>query len=92
MSCLSDDVHVGIINEPDVIFGKFDVAKDYILINHILLLGKYYIYSRKLQNSLYLHLEVLLLGQNVTTESRPLKSVARENANKLEMTHRACVT
>ena len=44
--------HVGIINEPDVIFGKFDVAVDYIVINHILLLGKYYIYSRKCRNSL----------------------------------------
>ena len=53
LSWLRDnDVHVGIINEPDVIFGKFDVAEDYILINHILLLGKYYIYSRKCQNSL----------------------------------------
>ena len=53
LSWLRDnDVHVGIINEPDVILGKFDVAEDYILINHILLLGKYYIYSRKCQNSL----------------------------------------
>ena len=41
LSWLRDnDVHVGIINEPD------------ILINHILLLGKYYIYYRKCQNSL----------------------------------------
>ncbi len=53
MSWLRDnDVHVGIINEPVIIFGKFDIAEDYILINHILLLGKYYIYSRKCQNSL----------------------------------------
>ena len=35
----NNDVHVGIVNEPDIIFGKFDVAEDYILINHILLLG-----------------------------------------------------
>jgi len=42
LSWLRDnDVHVGIINEPDIIFGKFDIVKDYILINHILLLGKY---------------------------------------------------
>ena len=53
LSWLRDnDVHVGIINEPDIIFGKFDIVKDYILINHILLLGKYYIYYRKCQNSL----------------------------------------
>ena len=31
------------INESDVIFGKFDIVEDYILINHILLLAKYYI-------------------------------------------------
>jgi len=53
LSWLRDnDVHVGIINEPDVIFGKFDIVKDHILINHILLLGKNYIYNRKCQNSL----------------------------------------
>ena len=53
LSWLRDnDVHVGIINELDVIFGKFDLVNDYILINHILLLGKYYIYYRKCQNSL----------------------------------------
>jgi len=53
LSWLRDnDVHVGIIKEPDIIFGKFDIVKDYILINHILLLGKYYIYYRKCQNSL----------------------------------------
>ena len=63
-----NDVHVGIINESDVIFGKFDVAEDYILINHILLLGKYYIYYRECHNSL-LHLEVLLLGQDAFSVS-----------------------
>ena len=33
--------------EADVIFGKFDVGDDFLLVNHILLLGKYYIYSQK---------------------------------------------
>ena len=35
-----------------MIFGKFDIVEDYynILINHILLLGKYYIYCRKCHN------------------------------------------
>jgi len=47
-----NNIHDGIINEPDVIFGKCDIVKDYILINHILLFGKYYIYYRKCQNSL----------------------------------------
>ena len=35
-----NNIHDGIINEPDVIFGKCDIVKDYILINHILLFGK----------------------------------------------------
>ena len=37
LSWLRDnDFHVGTINESDVIFGKFDIVEDYILINHIL--------------------------------------------------------
>ena len=53
LSWLRDNhVHVGIINEPDIIFGKFDIVKDYSLINYILLLGKDYIYYRKCQNGL----------------------------------------
>ena len=52
LSWLRDnDVHVETINESDMIFGKFDIVEDYILINHILLLGKYYIYCRKCHNS-----------------------------------------
>ena len=39
------------INESYVIFRKFDMVEDYILINHILLLAKYYIYCRKCHNS-----------------------------------------
>ena len=36
LSWLRDnDVHVETINESDVIFGKFDIVEDYILINHI---------------------------------------------------------
>ena len=51
LSWLRDnDVHVETINEPDVIFGKFDIVHN-ILINHILLLGKYYIYCGKCHNS-----------------------------------------
>ena len=49
MSCpwvRDNSVHVETINESDVIFGKFDIVDDYILINHILLLAKYYIYCR----------------------------------------------
>ena len=36
-----------------MIFGKFDIVEDYynILINHILLLGKYYAYCRKCHKS-----------------------------------------
>ena len=52
LSWLRDnDVHVNTIYESDVIFGKFDIVKDYILINHIFLLAKYYIYCRQCHNS-----------------------------------------
>ena len=33
-------------------FGKFDIKDNFTLVNHLLLLGKYYIYSKKCQNSL----------------------------------------
>ena len=32
----------------DIIFGKFNLEKDFLLVNHILLLGKYFIYKCKL--------------------------------------------
>ena len=52
LSWLRDnDVHVDTIYESDVIFGKFDIVQDYIIINHILLLAKYYIHCRKCNNS-----------------------------------------
>ena len=35
----------------DVLFGKFDIAEDFIVINHILLLAKFYIYRSKLNNT-----------------------------------------
>ena len=49
LSWLRDNlVLVGTI---DLILGKFDIVNDFILINHILLLGKFYIYSRRCLNS-----------------------------------------
>ena len=35
-----------------LIFGKFDIADDFFLFNHILLLGKLYIYFQKCKNVL----------------------------------------
>ena len=32
----------------DILFGKFDLEKDFLLVNHILLLAKYFIYKYKL--------------------------------------------
>ena len=52
LSWLRDNhVLVGTIDESDLILGKFDIVNDFILINHILLLGKFYIYSRRCLNS-----------------------------------------
>ena len=60
--------HVGTINESDVIFGKFDIVEDYILINHILWIGKYISTIGNVKIA-YLQLEVLLLGQDVSSIS-----------------------
>ena len=40
------------LKEEDIIFGKFDGGDDFPLANHILLLGKYYIYSQKCQKGI----------------------------------------
>ena len=32
----------------DILFGKFDLEKDFLLVNHILLIAKYFIYKCKL--------------------------------------------
>ena len=52
LSWLRDNnISVVELKEADLTFGKFDVQDDFTLLNHILLLGKYYIYSRKCQNA-----------------------------------------
>ena len=52
LSWLRDNnVFVGTFNESDLIFGKFHIVNDFILINHIFLLGKHYIYCRRCLNS-----------------------------------------
>ena len=35
----------------DVLFGKFDIDEDFIVINHILFLAKCYLYTSKLDNT-----------------------------------------
>ena len=47
-----NNIIVGNLKEEDIIFGKFDVGDDFLLVNHILLLGKYYIYSQKCQKGM----------------------------------------
>ena len=53
LSLLRDyNISVDSLEEEDVIFIKFDIAEYFLLFNHILLLGKFYIYSRKYQNGI----------------------------------------
>ena len=53
LSWLCDyNIPVDNLEEEDVIFGKFDIAEDFLLFNQILLLGKFYIYSRKYLNGI----------------------------------------
>ena len=53
LSWLGDNnIIVENLKEEAIIFGKFDVGDDFLLVNHILLLGKYYIYSQKCQKGM----------------------------------------
>ena len=53
LSWLRDNgIRIEILKETDLIFGKFDSVDDFIIINHMLLLGKYYIYSMRYQKNL----------------------------------------
>ena len=47
-----NDIYIETLKEWDIIFEKVDIKDNFILINHLLLLGKYCIYSKKCQNSL----------------------------------------
>ena len=50
LSWLKDnDIYIDTLKDTDLIFGKFDVRDDFTIINHFLLLGKYYIYQKKIQ-------------------------------------------
>ena len=46
------NISVDNLEEEDVIFGKFDIAEDFLLFNHILPVGKFYIHSRKYQSGI----------------------------------------
>ena len=61
-----NNITVENLKEEDIIFGKFDVEGDFLLVNHILLLGKYYIYSQKCQKGMP-SLQGFLLGLGVFT-------------------------
>lgn len=53
LSWLRDNgIRIDTLKETDLIFGKFDSVDDFIIINHMLLLGKYYIYSMRCQKNL----------------------------------------
>ena len=49
LSWLKDNgIYIETLKEWDIILGKFDIKDNFTLINHLLLLGKYYIYSNSL--------------------------------------------
>ena len=55
--------------ETDLIFGKFDDTDDFTLINHMLLMGKFYLYSSRVNVKKYPNLicQFLSRGLNVST-------------------------
>ena len=52
LSWWRDNIIVENLKEEDIILGKFDAGDDFLLIHHILLLGKYHIYSQKCQKGM----------------------------------------
>ena len=42
-------IQINTLKETDLIFGKFDATDDFTLINHMLLMGKFYLYSSRCQ-------------------------------------------
>ena len=53
LSWLGDNnIIVENLKEEAIIFGKFGVGDDFLLVNHILFPGKYYIYSQKCQKGI----------------------------------------
>ena len=50
LSWLRDNgIQISTLKETDLIFGKFDATDDFTLINHMLLMGKFYLYSNRCQ-------------------------------------------
>ena len=45
------NVNANALKETDLVFGKFDATEDFTLINHMLLLGKSYLYSSGCQKT-----------------------------------------
>ena len=49
LSWLADEANILLnVSHLDILFGKFDLDKDFLLVNHIILLAKYFIYKCKL--------------------------------------------
>ena len=45
-SGLADEANILLnVSHLDILFGKFDLDKDFLLVNHIILLAKYFIYK-----------------------------------------------
>ena len=52
LSWLADEANILLnVSHLDILFGKFDLDKDFLLVNHIILLAKYFIYKCKLSKA-----------------------------------------
>ena len=52
LSWLRDnEIKISALKERDLIFGKFDITDDFTLINHLLLLGNFYLYRSRCQKT-----------------------------------------
>ena len=68
----------------NVIFGVFNVAEDFHILNHIILLAKYYIYNCKL-NIIHPSLKVFIVKVKATCQ---IEQKIAANSNKLVLQYK----
>ena len=75
---------INALKETDLIFGKFDATEDFTLINHMLLLGKFYLYSSRCQKTVIPNLpgfiaktKALFICSRVPETTLPLETTLR---------------
>ena len=83
-SWISEQKVISSLTLENVFFGVFNVVEDFHVVNHIILLAKYYIYNCKL-NVIYPSLKVFIAKVKATCQ---IEQKIRTNNNKLVKHHK----